>query len=112
VLSVCTGSFLLHRAGLLGGKRATTHWNSLDRMRALGDVEVVEERWVRDGRIWTSAGISAGMDLTLAFVADYAGEEIAGQVQFEAEYYPAGARYGRFEEHPKAPAYLKRGGGR
>ena len=55
VLSVCTGSFLLHRAGLLSGKKATTHWNSLDRLRALGDVTVVEERFVRDGNIWTSA---------------------------------------------------------
>jgi transcriptional regulator GlxA family with amidase domain len=51
VLSVCTGAFLLHRAGLLRGKKATTHWNSLDRLRALGDVTVVEERFVRDGNI-------------------------------------------------------------
>ena len=42
ILSVCTGSFVLHAAGLLSGKRATTHWGSLDRLRALGDVEVVE----------------------------------------------------------------------
>ncbi len=51
VLSVCTGSFLLHRAGLLSGKKGTTHWASLDRLRALGDVEVVQERFVRDGKI-------------------------------------------------------------
>ena len=108
VLSVCTGSFLLHRAGLLSGKKATTHWNSLDRMRALGDVTVVEERFVRDGRIWSSAGVSAGIDLMLAFIADYAGEETAGKVQFGAEYFPSATRYGRFDEHLKAPAYLKR----
>ena len=68
VLSVCTGSFLLHRAGLLSGKKATTHWNSLDRLRALGDVEVVEERIVNDGNIWSSAGVSSGIDLMLAFI--------------------------------------------
>ncbi len=107
VLSVCTGAFILHAAGLLSGKKATTHWNSLERLRALGDVQVVEQRFVRDGHIWTSAGISAGMDLMLAFIADVAGEEAAGQVQFHAEYYPASTRYGDFENHEHAPTYLK-----
>jgi transcriptional regulator GlxA family with amidase domain len=106
LLSVCTGSFILHAAGLLWGKRATTHWGSLDRLRALGDVEVVEERYVRDGDVWTSAGISAGMDLMLAFIASVAGDEAAGKVQFAAEYYPSTVRYGGFETHSQAPAYL------
>jgi transcriptional regulator GlxA family with amidase domain len=108
VLSVCTGSFILHAAGLLNGKRATTHWGSLDRMRALGDVNVVEERYVQDGNIWTSAGVSAGIDLTLRFIASVAGDEAAGKVQFAAEYYPSGERYG--SEHltnPASPAYIK-----
>ena len=108
VLSVCTGSFLLHRAGLLSGKRATTHWNSLDRLRALGDVHVVEARFVKDGNIWTSAGVSAGVDMMLAFIARYAGEEAAGTTQAAAEYYPMAKGYGAFERHPKAPEYLKR----
>src|SRR5690606_17198698 len=102
VLSVCTGALLLHAAGLLGGKRATTHWASLDRLRALGDVEVVEQRFVRDGNIWTSAGVSAGTDLVLAFIAAEAGEDAAGKVQFAAEYYPAPTRYGDFARHPQA----------
>jgi len=109
VLSVCTGSFLLHRAGLLRGKKATTHWNSLDRLRALGDVSVVEERFVRDGNIWSSAGVSAGTDMMLAFVASYAGEEAAGKSQAAAEYYPLPQAYGSFDKHPEAPGYLKRG---
>jgi transcriptional regulator GlxA family with amidase domain len=107
VLSVCTGAFLLHRAGLLSGKRATTHWNSLDRLRALEGVTVVEERVVRDGNVWSSAGVSAGIDLMLALVADIVGEEVAGRVQFAAEYYPSARRYGAAHESPRAPRYLK-----
>lgn len=106
-LSVCTGAFVLHAAGLLSGRRATTHWGQLDRLRALGDVHVVEERFVRDGNIWTSAGISAGIDLMLAFIADAAGDDAAGKVQFSSEYYPSQKRYGGYENHEKAPAYLR-----
>jgi transcriptional regulator GlxA family with amidase domain len=107
VLSVCTGAFILHRAGLLSGLRATTHWASLDRLRALGDVEVIEERFVRDGRIWTSAGVSAGIDMILAFIADQVGEETAGRIQLAAEYYPSTKSYGGYHEQEKAPYYAK-----
>lgn len=108
VLSVCTGSFVLHAAGLLSDKKATTHWNSLERLRALGDVEVIEQRFVQDGDVWSSAGVSAGTDMMLAFIAHAAGEEAAGKVQFAAEYYPSPKRYGKFDLHPQAPAYLKK----
>jgi len=107
ILSVCTGSFILHRAGLLSGLKATTHWASLDRLRALGDVHVVEERIVQDGRIWTSAGVSAGIDLALVFIAQEAGEDAAGQVQFASEYYPLHKSYGQFRNNEKAPQYIK-----
>ena len=107
VLSVCTGSFILHAAGLLSGKKATTHWGSLERLRALGDVVVVEERFVQDGRIWSSAGVSAGVDLMLAFIANTAGEEAAGKVQFASEYYPSAVKYGGFERHAQAPGYIR-----
>lgn len=106
VLSVCTGAFLLHAAGLLSAKKATTHWGSLDRLRALGDVEVVEERYVQDGNVWTSAGVSAGIDLMLAFIASTAGADAAGKVQFSAEYYPSDLRYGAYASDAQAPAYL------
>lgn len=110
ILSVCTGSFVLHAAGLLSGKKATTHWGSLERLRALGDVQVVEQRYVQDGNVWSSAGVSAGTDLMLAFIASVAGEEAAGKVQFAAEYYPASTKYGGFENHAQAPAYIKSSG--
>jgi transcriptional regulator GlxA family with amidase domain len=107
VLSVCTGSFLLERAGILSGKKATTHWASLDRLRALGGVTVVEDRFTRDGAVWTAAGVSAGMDLMLAFIASLAGDQAAGTVQLAAEYYPAGALYGNGHLTPQAPAYIR-----
>jgi transcriptional regulator GlxA family with amidase domain len=109
VLSVCTGSFILHRAGLLAGRRATTHWSSLARLAELGGVEVAQERVVRDGNIWTAAGVSAGIDLALAFIESIAGEAVAGKVQFGAEFYPFSRRYGDLHQSPQAPAYLKRG---
>ena len=107
VLSVCTGSFVLHAAGLLVGRKATTHWASLDRLRALGDVEVVEERFTRDGPVWCSAGVCAGIDLALRFIAEVAGEAAAGQVQLAAEYVPSDRVYGDIRQHPKAPRYLR-----
>ena len=109
VLSVCTGSFVLHAAGLLAGKRATTHWGALQRLRELGDVQVVEDRFTRDGRIWCSAGVSAGIDMTLAFIADVAGDETAGKVQFAAEYFPSPKRYADYSQHAQAPAYMRQG---
>jgi transcriptional regulator GlxA family with amidase domain len=107
ILSVCTGSFILHAAGLLAGRKATTHWGSLDRLRALGDVDVVEDRFTRDGNIWCSAGVSAGIDLTLRFIAEMAGEDAAGKVQFASEYYPSSVTYGLYTDHDQAPAYIK-----
>lgn len=109
VLSVCTGSFILHRAGLLSGRRATTHWSALSRLAELGDVQVRQERIVRDGNIWTAAGVSAGIDLALALIESVAGEDVAGKVQFGAEYYPSGRFFGVFHRGPQAPAYVKKG---
>jgi transcriptional regulator GlxA family with amidase domain len=108
VLSVCTGSFILHRAGLLSNRRATTHWASRQLLKALGDVELVEERIVRDGNIWTSAGVSAGIDLALAFIESSAGEKTAGRIQLGAEYYPSCKSYGRLHQNPQAPSYMKK----
>lgn len=112
LMSVCTGAFVLHAAGLLSGKTATTHWGSLDRLRALGDVKVVEQRFVQDGNVWTSAGVSAGTDLMLAYIAHTAGEEAAAKVQLQSEYYPADTIYGSTASHERAPAYVKRPGPR
>ncbi|MGE0700021.1 MAG: DJ-1/PfpI family protein [Hyphomicrobiaceae bacterium] len=94
ILSVCTGSFILHAAGLLEGRTATTHWKAMDRMRQLPDVVALERRWVRDGNVWTSAGVSAGMDLLLGFIEAVDCAKAAATVQKNAEYYPYGRIYG------------------
>jgi transcriptional regulator GlxA family with amidase domain len=106
ILSVCTGSFILHACGLLKGKKATTHWLSLNHLRKLEDVKTVEERIVIDGKIWTSSGVSAGIDLALEFIKHEAGDGTAGSVQSFAEYYPSGKKYGNFHRDAKAPGYL------
>jgi transcriptional regulator GlxA family with amidase domain len=87
--SVCNGAFMLERAGLLTGRRATTHWRSLDRLRALGTVQVVEgERYVDEGTIVTSSGVSAGIDMALYLVGRLWGPEKARRVQKGVEYFP------------------------
>ena len=106
MLSVCSGAFLLHKAGLLHGKAATTHWKALEDFRDLPDVRVIEERWVRDGAIWTSGGVSAGIDMTLGFIADIAGAEAAGIVQMNAEYYPDDKVYGSAHAVETGAAYF------
>jgi transcriptional regulator GlxA family with amidase domain len=88
--SVCTGAFLLERAGLLTGKRATTHWHSIDRLAKLGSATVVaDERFVDQGRIVTAAGVSAGIDGALHVVGRLWSPNIARKVQQQIEYFPA-----------------------
>lgn len=86
--SVCTGSMLLGRAGLLEGLRATTHWRSLDWMRESFPATKVETAMhvVEDGRVFTSAGISAGIDMSLRVVARYYGESVARATARHMEY--------------------------
>ena len=86
--SVCTGSMLLGRAGLLEGLHATTHWRALDWMRAeFATVKVASDlHVVEDGRVFTSAGISAGIDMSLRVVARYCGEAIARATARQMEY--------------------------
>ncbi|WP_433340140.1 DJ-1/PfpI family protein [Streptomyces sp. CA-253872] len=85
--SVCTGSLLLAAAGLLRGRRATTHWLFPDVLATYG-AEPVAERVVRDGKYVTAAGVSAGIDMGLALVGELAGREHAEQVQLATEYDP------------------------
>jgi len=86
--SVCTGSLLLGAAGLLRGRRATTHWSRMSRLAEFGAVPVAE-RVVRDGKVATAAGVSAGIDLGLALALEIAGRQVAEAIQLSIEYDPA-----------------------
>jgi putative intracellular protease/amidase len=100
--SVCTGSLILAAAGVLaetgiraegachpsfGGRRATTHWTTLEELGRLG-AEPVAERVVFDGKLVTAAGVSAGIDMALALAARIAGEQVAQAIQLGIEYDP------------------------
>ena len=102
MVSICTGAFVLAELGLLDGRRATTHWFSVDELAARYPAVTVEPDaiYVQDGKVWTSAGVTAGIDLTLALVEQDLGRDIAlaaardlvvymmrpgGQAQFSAQ---------------------------
>ena len=86
--SVCSGSVILAAAGLLKGKRATTHWMALPALKALGVTAVGDERIVAEGRTVTAAGVSAGIDRALWLVGQIAGPDRAKMIQLSIEYDP------------------------
>ncbi len=88
VTSVCTGAFILGAAGLLKGKRATTHWAYHDELEKVGATPV-KERVVRDGNIFTGGGVTAGVDFAFTLMAEIAGDETARAIQLGLEYDPA-----------------------
>jgi transcriptional regulator GlxA family with amidase domain len=85
--SVCTGSLLLAAAGLLDGLRATTHWTNRELLGELGAIPV-PDRVVREGKIFTAAGVSSGIDMALVLVTEIWGPEVAQAVQLGIEYDP------------------------
>lgn len=86
--SVCTGSLLLGAAGLLVGRKATSHWNALDLLENFGAVPT-HGRIVRDGALITAGGVASGMDFGLAVLAELLGRDEAETVQLTLEYAPA-----------------------
>jgi putative intracellular protease/amidase len=85
--SVCTGSLILAGAGLLAGRRATSHWLALDQLGSLGATPV-SERVVSDGKYVTAAGVSSGIDMALTLAGRLAGDDIAQSIQLMIEYDP------------------------
>ena len=90
VTSVCTGAGLLVRAGIATHKRVTTHWSWLETLRGIGSCEVLSgARYVRDGKVVTSAGVSAGIDMSLWIVGQVMGVDAARETRHMLEYDPA-----------------------
>ena len=89
VCSVCSGSLVLAAAGILDGRRATTHWRRCDQLRKTFPSVKVEpdQNFIRDGHIWTSAGVTAGIDLSLALIEEDLGHEVAKRVAQELVVY-------------------------
>jgi transcriptional regulator GlxA family with amidase domain len=85
--SVCTGALILGAAGILDGRRATTHWRASSGLARFG-AEHVDQRYIEDGKIITSAGVSAGIDMALALAAKMHGTDLASAVQLSAHYDP------------------------
>ena len=88
VTSVCTGAFVLGVAGLLKGRRATTHWAYTDLLPLVGATHE-KARVVKDGNVITGGGVTAGIDFGLSVVAEIAGETVARKIQLGIEYDPA-----------------------
>lgn len=85
--SVCAGSIILAQAGLLDGKNCTTHWRRKDQLRKY-NVNIVNKRYIQDGKYITSAGVSAGIDMALYLVSKIAGDQAAQIIQLAIEYDP------------------------
>jgi len=88
VASVCTGAFLLAKAGLLSCKSATTHWEDITDFKSMfPDLNVIEnKRWIDEGQIVTSAGISAGIDMSLHLVSRFEGDDLAVKTAKQMEF--------------------------
>ncbi len=84
--SVCTGSFILAEAGLLDGKKTTTHHSAYEEMEGYPEIELVRERVVRDGKIISAGGVASGIDLALYLVEELFGHEVASGVRRGIEY--------------------------
>jgi cyclohexyl-isocyanide hydratase len=88
VTSVCTGALVLGAAGLLRGRKATTHWASHDLLASFGAFPT-DARVVRDGNVFTGGGVTAGIDFALILIAEIAGVDVAQRIQLMIEYAPA-----------------------
>lgn len=107
--SVCTGAWILGGAGLLRGQDATTHWYGKQILEDEFGARYRADRWVQSGKIWTSAGVTAGMDLSLELVRQIAGDDFTRAAMLDLEYAPAPPLSGGTEATtpPETVAWLR-----
>lgn len=86
--SVCTGAWILGATGVLKGKNATTHWYRAEEMLKMYGANFQQKRWVKDGKYWTSAGVTAGMDMSLAIIQEVRGDDYLKLAMLDLEYDP------------------------
>ncbi|MEO0526721.1 MAG: DJ-1/PfpI family protein, partial [Bacteroidota bacterium] len=86
--SVCTGGWILGKTGLLKGKSATGNWFRAKEILAENGATFTGERYTQDGKYWTSAGVTAGMDMSLAIMAELTGKDYTQAVMLDMEYDP------------------------
>jgi len=108
ILSICTGTFLLHKAGVLKHKSATTYWRAIPELQSFKDINIVEERIVKDSRVWSSGGVSSGIDLAFELIAEIAGQETAGEVQLLFEYFPRNKCFASMKSVDSLPPYTSK----
>jgi len=104
VLTVCTGASILQATGLLGDARVTTHWAAIPSLRKTG-ANVVEERVVQDGKLWSAGGVTSGIDLAISYLASREGRKVAGEVQLYLEYFPEKQTWAERGQESTLPPY-------
>jgi len=104
ILSVCAGTYILNAAGVLQGRKTATYWRAASEL-ALAGVNICQKRIVMDGALWSSGGVTSGLDMALAYVAAKSGRDIAGKVQLMMEYFPPSTNYARKELTAQLPNY-------
>ena len=105
VASVCTGAFLLYSSGVLTNHEVTTYWMAMPELTDKNDITISEKRVVKSGKVWTSGGVSSGIDLMFEVICEIAGESMAGQVQLLFEYFPSNRIYCTHADVNKLPKY-------
>jgi cyclohexyl-isocyanide hydratase len=118
ILAVCTGSLILNALSLINGRQATTHWEFIDELKRNSSVTVMAgPRFVRDGHVWTAAGVFSGVDLALAYIDSFTGSATqnglvrkgdAGKVQVFSEYIPDQRAYAPEMDLSGAPEHIRK----
>jgi len=105
IAAVCTGVFLLYSAGVLSGHSVSSYWRAIPELSHNKDIKIIQQRIVQSGKIWTSGGVTSGIDMTLALINHIAGQQIAGQVQLLLEYFPSQKIYATLDDINHLPPY-------